>query len=113
MYKLFAFWSAPKPEDVEAFEEYYRETHCPRAAAVPYLERISVTRAGDGFEGSTPLYYRIAEMTFTDKAGFEASTQSPEWATMRECSGDIIARFGVSMSVVLGEETVLSPQPLA
>src|SRR2546430_2377489 len=34
-YKLYAYWSAPKPEDVEAFEQYYAETHVPRAAAVP------------------------------------------------------------------------------
>lgn len=104
MYKIFAYWSAPRPEDVEAFEEYYRETHVPRAAAVPHLKKIITTRTTDGFEGGEPMHYRIAEMGFADKAAMERSAQSPEWARMRQCSGDIIARFGVSLTAEMGDE---------
>ena len=32
------------------------------------------------------------------------SAQSPEWAEMRQCSADIIGRFGVSLTVEMGEE---------
>jgi uncharacterized protein (TIGR02118 family) len=106
MYKLFAYWSAPKPEDVDAFEEYYASTHVPRAAAVPELERIVTTRMTEGFEGAAPLHYRIAEMVWADKAALERSAQSPEWAEMRQCSGDIIERFGVTLTVELGEEQI-------
>lgn len=106
MYKLFAYWSAPKPEDVEAFEEYYASTHVPRAAAVPELERIVTTRTTDGFEGNDPMHYRIAEMVFADKGAMGRSAESPEWAEMRGCSGDIIERFGVTLTVEAGEETI-------
>lgn len=106
MYKLFAYWSAPKPEDVDAFEEYYASTHVPRAAAVPELERIVVTKMTDGFEGGDPLHYRIAEMVFADKEAMARSADSPEWAEMRQCSGDIIERFGVTLTVEMGEETI-------
>jgi uncharacterized protein (TIGR02118 family) len=104
LYKLYAYWSAPRPEDVEAFEEYYRDTHVPRAAAVPHLEKIITTRMTDGFEGGEPIHYRIAEMDFAHKEAMARSAQSPEWAKMRQCSGDIITRFGVSLTVEMGDE---------
>jgi uncharacterized protein (TIGR02118 family) len=106
MYKLFAYWSAPKPEDVEAFEEYYAGTHVPRAAAVPELERIVTTRTTDGFEGADPLHYRIAEMVFADREAMARSAGSPQWAVMRDCSGDIIERFGVTLTVEAGDERI-------
>ncbi len=109
MYKLFAYWSSPKPEDIEAFEEYYASTHVPRAAAVPELKRIVTTRLTDGFEGGDPLHYRIAEMVFEDAEAMARSAGSEEWAQMRQCSGDIIERFGVSLTVEMGEETIGEP----
>ena len=109
MYKLFAYWTAPKPEDREAFEEYYVNEHVPRAAAVPHLESIVTTLTADGLEGGEPPTYRVAEMSFADRAAYEASTASPEWAAMRECAGDIIARYGVGMTVALGETVEGAP----
>ena len=86
-----------------AFEEYYRTTHVPRAAAVPGLEAIATTRTSDGFEGGATPHYRVAEMTFASKEAMAQSAESPEWAEMRQCSGDIIGRFGVSLTVESGE----------
>jgi uncharacterized protein (TIGR02118 family) len=105
MYKIYAYWSAPKPEDTQAFEEYYKSTHCPRAAAVPELKRL-VTSKLEGFEGGAPKFYRMAEMGFDNKEAMARSATSPEWAAMRACSGDIISRFGVTLTVDLGEEDV-------
>ncbi|MBS1880247.1 MAG: EthD family reductase [Actinobacteria bacterium] len=102
-YKLYAYWSAPKPEDVEAFEEYYANTHVPRAAAVPNLKAIVTTRTADGFEGGATDHYRVAEMVFASAEALAESAESEEWATMRACSGDIIERFGVELRVEMGE----------
>jgi uncharacterized protein (TIGR02118 family) len=102
-YKLYAYWSAPKPEDVDAFEEYYASTHVPRAAAVPKLLGINTTRTSEGFEGGETDHYRVAEMIFESLEAMAESEQSEEWATMRACSGDIIERFGVSLTVESGE----------
>jgi uncharacterized protein (TIGR02118 family) len=102
-YKLYAYWSAPKPEDVEAFEEYYASTHVPRAEAVPNLVAIATTRTADGFEGGATDHYRVAEMMFDSAAAMAESEQSEAWATMRACSGDIIERFGVELRVESGE----------
>jgi uncharacterized protein (TIGR02118 family) len=104
MYKLYAYWSSPKPEDVDAFEEYYKSTHVPRAEAVPHLQRIITTRTTDGFEGAEPDHYRVAEMVFASREDMAKSAGSEEWKAMRECSGDIIARFGVTLRVEAGDE---------
>jgi uncharacterized protein (TIGR02118 family) len=102
-YKLYAYWSAPKPEDVDAFEEYYASTHVPRASAVPNLVAINTTRTRDGFEGGATDHYRVAEMVFDSPEAMVESEASEEWATMRACSGDIIERFGVTLTVESGD----------
>jgi uncharacterized protein (TIGR02118 family) len=101
-YKLYAYWSAPKPEDVEEFERYYADTHVPRASAVPNLVALNTTRTKDGFEGGATDHYRVAEMVFDSAAAMAESEGSEEWATMRACSGDIIERFGVTLTVESG-----------
>jgi uncharacterized protein (TIGR02118 family) len=108
-YKLYAYWSAPKAEDVEEFERYYADTHVPRAAAVPNLVALNTTRTKDGFEGGPTDHYRVAEMVFDSAAAMAESEASEEWATMRGCSGDIIERFGVSLSVESGEVEAGTP----
>lgn len=102
-YKLYAYWSAPKPEDVEEFERYYAETHVPRAAAVPNLVAINTTRTEDGFEGGETDHYRVAELVFDSAEAMAESEGSEAWATMRACSGDIIERFGMTLTVESGE----------
>lgn len=106
MYKIYSYWSAPKAEDAEAFEEYYLSTHCPKAEVVPELERLVLTKTTDGFEGGEPLHYRIAELAFADKEALARCEASPEWTTLRECSGAMIERFGVSLTVEAGEEVI-------
>jgi uncharacterized protein (TIGR02118 family) len=108
-YKLYAYWGSPKPEDVEAFEEYYAATHVPRAAAVPNLLEINTTRTKDGFEGGETPNYRVAEMVFESAEAMAESAESEEWATMRACSGDIIERFGVTLTVESGDIVEAKP----
>ena len=101
-YKLYAYWSAPKDEDVEEFERYYAETYGPRAAAGPKLSASNTTRTADWFEGGETDHYRVAEMVFDSADAMKESEGSEEWATMRACSGDIIERFGVTLRVESG-----------
>jgi len=103
LYKLYAYWSRPKPEELEAFEDYYLSSHVPRAAALPELMELTATIA-EGLPGMEPASYRIAVMTFADRAALLRCLESTEWAEMRQCSGDIIARFGVALALDLGEE---------
>ncbi|MFC9357898.1 EthD family reductase [Rhodococcus sp. NPDC057014] len=109
MYKLYAFWSAPAESDVASFEEYYAATHVPRASAVPHLESIVTTLTAEGLAGGESAHYRVAEMAFATKAAFDECVKSPEWAEMRACSGDIIEKYGVTLTVAIGEEVIGTP----
>jgi uncharacterized protein (TIGR02118 family) len=103
MYKLFAYWSAPKPEDVDAFEEHYLNVHCPLAAAVPGIRRLILTRA-EGFEGADGVHFRVAELGWDSKQALDECEQSEEWAALRADAGQMVERFGVTLENEMGEE---------
>jgi hypothetical protein len=42
-------------------------------------------------------------MSFDSKEDLEASEHAPEWAAMRADAGSMIERFGVSLTVGMGE----------
>lgn len=104
MYKIIACWSAPKSEDVEAFEKHYEEVHLPAAARSPHLRRLVAIRTDTNLGGSEPSFYRVAELHFDSEADLKASEQTPEFAAMRADAGVMIERFGVSLEVGIGTE---------
>jgi uncharacterized protein (TIGR02118 family) len=66
------------PDDPEAFERYYHETHVPLALTVPHLahgESALVLGTPDG--GPAP-YYRVAALSFATMEDFEGAAASPE-----------------------------------
>jgi uncharacterized protein (TIGR02118 family) len=106
MYKMLAYWSAPRPEDIAAFERYYIETHIPLAAAVPHLLRLTSTRTSDALGSPSSYHYRVAEMAFASRESFAQSAASPEFAAMLKCSADMRARFDVTLTAEAGVETI-------
>ena len=103
MYKLFACWSSPGAGDVEEFERRYLEGHAPLAAAIPGLRALTLTRTDTGLEGAPPAFHRIAEMTFDSAEDLERAEHSEEWLRVREDAGGLVERFGVTLSVAMGE----------
>jgi len=108
VFKVIAAWSHPKPEDVDAFETHYLNTHVPLAKAVPELRRIVLTRTGVGLEGAQPAFHRIAEMAFDDPEALERSADSAKWKALREDAGVMIGKFGVKLEVGIGWEDATS-----
>jgi uncharacterized protein (TIGR02118 family) len=104
VYKLIAVWSAPRPEDEEAFEQHYRDVHLPAAAKTPNMRRLVAVRTADGLEGGSSAFHRVAELHFDSKADLEAAEHSAEWGGMRADAGGMIERFGVTLTVGIGEE---------
>jgi uncharacterized protein (TIGR02118 family) len=103
MYKLYAVWTHPKPEDVEAFEEHYVNVHGPLAAAIPGLQKLSLIRTSDTLDGSESPFHRIAELWFADKAAMEAAASSPELEAAATDAGEMQERFGVTLMSPSGE----------
>ncbi len=104
MYKLIAIWSAPRPEDAEAFEEHYRTVHLPAAARTPGMTRLVAVRTDSGLEGGESAFWRVAELHFDTKADLEAAEHSDAWGAMRADAGGMIERFGVTLTVGMGQE---------
>lgn len=104
MLKLIALWSPPKPEDRAAFETAYRTVHAPLARALPNLAALDTILIGEGLEGSAPDYHRVAIMSWADQAAFERDAQTPEWTALRTDAGQMIERFGVTLTSSVGAD---------
>ncbi len=111
MYKLIACWSAPRPEDEVAFEQHYHDVHLQAAKSTPGMRRLVAVRTDSGLEGGESGFYRVAELHFDSKADLEAGEHSEEWGAMRADAGVMIERFGVSLTVGMGEEVDVELMP--
>ncbi|MDQ6694062.1 MAG: EthD family reductase [Chloroflexota bacterium] len=97
MIKLVALFK--RPEDTEAFDRHYSETHAPLMSRVPGLERMEVARGLKAFRGE-PEYYMMAEMYFRDKASFDAAMSSEE---NRTAGKDLMSFARDVVTMVYGE----------
>jgi uncharacterized protein (TIGR02118 family) len=66
------------PEDAEAFERYYADTHTALATAIPGLQRFEAAQGTATPDGSELPYQRIAELTFEDMEALQAGLGSEE-----------------------------------
>jgi uncharacterized protein (TIGR02118 family) len=76
MAKVIAMYRTP--DDTNAFDRYYYDTHVPIAKRIPGLRHYEVT-AGPvtTLTGSSP-YYLIATLTFDSMAAIRSALASPE-----------------------------------
>ena len=65
-----------EPDDAEAFQRYYRETHIPLAKQLPGLIRYELSRGAiSDFGGGSP-YFMVATLTFSAKKDIHAAMVS-------------------------------------
>jgi uncharacterized protein (TIGR02118 family) len=65
------------PQDPEAFERHYVETHAPLVQALPGLRAYEYGRALTNFDGSEPEAFWVVSLTFDDAEAMHASFASP------------------------------------
>ncbi len=75
MVKLTVLYGQPK--DPAAFEKYYSNTHMPIARKMD-VRKIELSKVIGTPDGSTPAFYRIADVYFDDMAHLQRSTSSAE-----------------------------------
>jgi uncharacterized protein (TIGR02118 family) len=111
VYKLFAVWTHPKPEDIEAFEQHYEDVHAPLAAAIPGLQKLALTRTSETLGDGESPFHRIAELWFEDRATLEAAVSSPELEAAAKDAAEMEERFGVQLLSPAGitEDSPLGP----
>jgi uncharacterized protein (TIGR02118 family) len=85
--KLIAIYD--RPDDTEAFFKHYETIHAPLVKKTPGLQSFVLNRITEGVLGGEPPYVLIAEMTYPDRASFEAAMNSPE----NQAAGRDLATF--------------------
>jgi|SRR5208282_5988582 len=66
------------PDDPDAFDRYYFDTHVPLVNVIPGLQRAETGRLVAALDGGEQTYYRVAELYFVDQAALEAAFGSDE-----------------------------------
>lgn len=76
MVKLTALFG--HPENPDAFEEYYANTHTPLVHKILNLQRFDQGKVIATPDGSEPPYYRVADLWFENMEQLQSSLGSPE-----------------------------------
>lgn len=99
--RFVALW--PKPdEDVDGFEQHYRETHTPIARSWPDVTSIHVTRASANPVGGDPAYHLVFVAEWDSEEDMQAALRSDE---MQEAMADVKTigeRWGIGPDVMIG-----------
>jgi uncharacterized protein (TIGR02118 family) len=66
------------PEDLDAFEKYYANTHVPLVEKIPSLKRFEAAKVVATPDGSEPPYHRIGELYFEDVDQMQSGLSSSE-----------------------------------
>ena len=67
-----------KPANPAAFEKYYTETHLPIAGKMQGVRKIELSKVVGTPDGSTPAFYRLADLYFDDLDHMKRVMGSPE-----------------------------------
>jgi len=74
--KIIAIYD--RPDDPEAFFRHYETVHAPLVKKTPGLQSFVLNRVIEDMFGGEPPYVLIAEMTYPNRAAFDAAMKSPE-----------------------------------
>ena len=66
------------PEDPDAFEQHYANTHVPLVENILNLQRFEPAKIVATPDGGEPPYYRIGELYFEDMEQMQAGLSSDE-----------------------------------
>ena len=85
-----------QPQDPQAFDRYYAQTHAPLAQKIPGLKGFTTTKPSSLSPQEQSPYYLIAILYFDNAQAMEAAFQSPEG---QAAAGDVqnFATGGVTM----------------
>src|SRR3954452_11073627 len=93
------------PENPDAFERHYAETHTPLAEAIPGLRRFEAARGLATPDGTAVPYQRIAELTFDDMDALQGG-----WARARERPRDDLQNFASGVCDLLRRDRLRAPR---
>lgn len=103
MYHLCVLYG--HPDDPQAFDAYYQNTHIPIARRMQGLTRWTISKLAPGSD-----YYLIADLYAESKEAMDAILASPEG---QAASADVPNFATGGATFLFGEETVILPEGAA
>lgn len=94
------------PQDQEAFDRYYQQTHAPLATKIPGLKGYTANKPVAVNPQERSPYYLIAELYFENMEALQAALQSPEG---HAAAGDTQNFATGGVTLVIGEVQVYDP----
>jgi uncharacterized protein (TIGR02118 family) len=113
MYKIAALTRFPDGMAREDARRYWTDTHGPLGRRVPGMERYVQSHVvGPLPGGERPFFDGYACCWFADRAGYEASTSSPEWKTLEDDGPNVFDMDWLRGMVAALEERTLADGPV-
>ena len=102
MHKVLVTYT--RPEDVEAFDKYFREVHAPMVRRIPGLKKLVVNRITGNALGGPPSLYLLVGLQFGPKEDFEAAMRSEENAAAGRDAVEFCRATGSQFEVLIAHE---------
>ncbi len=82
------------PDDPDAFEDYYANTHLPRVQEIPNLLRYEAAKAVATPDGSAPPFYRIFEGYFEGMEELQSGMSGLRVVAHKDGTLEVSGTFG-------------------
>ncbi len=102
MHKILVTYT--RPDDVDAFDKYFREVHAPMVRMIPGLQRLVVNRITGNALGGEPSIYLLVGLQFGSKEDFDAAMSSAENAAAGKDAVEFCHATGSQFEVLIAHE---------
>lgn len=102
MASFFALY--PEPDDVEGFEQHYREVHLPLIEAVDGVTEVRTVRATGTPRGGDAPYHLVFEAVFASEEALQEALRGEAFREAGRDAAQMAERFGMRPAMFLGEE---------
>lgn len=93
-----------KPDDVDGFLDYYRETHTPIARTLPGVQDVSTSRITGTPRGTEAAYFLKAELSFASTEDLMTALSGDEGMNVSRDAMSLTQQFGCTAEIMLAED---------
>jgi uncharacterized protein (TIGR02118 family) len=99
---FIALWE--KPDDIEAFEDHYRNEHMGLCEKWPGVQSMSVIKVSGTPTGDASHYHLVFTATFASTDDLQAALKSPEMLASGKDAMGLAKRTGARPTFIVGDD---------
>lgn len=93
-----------KPDDVEGFEDHYRNRHLPLVEQWPHLQSSSTTRFTGTPRGGEPAYHLMFEAVFASEDDLAEAMRSDAMRQTGMDAAQMVKQYGATATMLTGPD---------